>query len=192
MAHINLLPWREELRKKQREDFLARMLLFMILSAVVMGLVHLRIDQMIDYQKRRNDFLEAEIRVLDGKIKEIQGLDTKKRHLIGRMEVIEQLQLSRPEMVHLFDEIARRVPDGVSLLDLTQMDRNLVLNGLAQSNARVSGLLRNLESSPWFSKPVLRVVQVRSERDPKQTAGLIFTIQVSQAVKAAEHAEPSP
>lgn len=191
MAHINLLPWREELRKKKLEDFLARALLFMFLSALVMGLVHLYIDQLVDIQRRRNDFLQSEIRVLDEKIKEIQALDVKKRSLLARMEVIQQLQVSRPEMVHLFDEIARTVPEGIYLADVTQTDRHLVINGMAQSNARVSGFLHNLEASPWLAKPVLKVIQVANDKDPKRPAGLSFTVQVEQAVKAAGNREPA-
>ncbi|MCU0734959.1 MAG: PilN domain-containing protein [Methylotetracoccus sp.] len=190
MARINLLPWRDEVRRKKREDLIARILLCMFLSAVVMGIVHLHMDRLIDIQVRRNDFLQSEIRTLDEKIKEIQSLDVKKRNLLARMEIIQQLQTSRPEMVHLFDEIARRVPDGVALIDLGQTDRRLVINGVAQSNSRVSGFLHNLESSPWFSKPVLKVIQVGSERDLKRSAGLNFTLQVEQAAQAVADREP--
>lgn len=190
MAHINLLPWRDELRKKKREDLIARILLSMFLSAVVMGVVHLHMDQLIDVQVRRNEFLQSEIRTLDEKIKEIQSLDVKKRGLLARMEIIQQLQTSRPEMVHLFDEIARQMPDGVALIDLGQTGRQLVMNGVAQSNSRVSGLLHNLETSPWFSKPVLKVIQIGNEKDPKRPGGLNFTVQVEQAAHAAATGEP--
>ncbi len=191
MTRINLLPWREQLRKKKLEDFVAWVLLFMFLSALVMGAVHLQMDRLIDIQRRRNEYLQSEIRTLDEKIKEIQALDVKKRNLLARMEVIQQLQVSRPEMVHLFDEIARTVPEGVYLGDIVQTDRRLVINGVAQSNARVSGFLHNLEASSWLTKPVLKVIQVANDRDPKRPAGLSFTVLVEQAIKATEKSGPA-
>lgn len=191
MTHINLLPWREELRKRQREDFLARTLLFMLLTAAVMGLVHVRLGQAIEHQMRRNEFLQSEIRILDEKIKEIQMLDAKKRGLLARMEIIQQLQASRPEMVHLFDEIARRAPEGVALTDIAQSERRLVINGVAESNALVSSFLNNLAASPWLTKPVLKVIQVKSDRDAKQGASLAFTVQVDQAAKRTVDNDPA-
>lgn len=191
MTHINLLPWREELRKKQREDFLASMLLWMLLAAGVMGAVHLRLGQTIDWQERRNAFLQSEIRILEEKIKEIDSLDAKKRGLLARMEIIQQLQVSRPEMVHVFDEIARRVPEGVALTEIVQGDRRLIINGVAQSNALVSSFLNNLAASPWLAKPVLKVIQVRAERDPRLGTVLAFTLQVDQAAKRSADADPA-
>ncbi len=191
MTHINLLPWRVELRKKQREDFLARMLLWMMLAAGLMVVVHLRLGHTIDWQARRNSFLQSEIRILDEKIKEIDSLDAKKRGLLARMEIIQQLQVSRPEMVHLFDEIAQRVPEGVALLDIAQNDRRLVINGIAQSNAVVSNFLNNLAGSPWLAKPVLKVIQVRAERDPRLGTVLAFTVQVDQSARRPVDADPA-
>jgi type IV pilus assembly protein PilN len=181
MVHINLLPWRAELRKRKLRDFVARIFLSIVLTVLVMLTLHLRVDQITEHQLRRNEFLESELRLLDQKIGEIRDLDVKKRHLIARMEVIQELQVSRPEMVHLFEDIARTVPDGVSLTDLTQTARKLVVNGVAQSNARVSGYLQNLELSPWLGEPVLNVVQAKGDKEPRAATGQQFMLQVEQS-----------
>jgi type IV pilus assembly protein PilN len=107
------------------------------------------------------------------------------------MEIIQQLQVSRPEMVHLFDEIAQRVPEGVALMDIAQNDRRLVINGIAQSNAVVSNFLNNLAGSPWLAKPVLKVIQVRAERDPRLGTVLAFTVQVDQSARRPVDADPA-
>lgn len=184
-VHINLLPWRAELRQQQKREFFGRIALFVCSTLLVMVSVHLQISRMIDRQDRRNEFLKTEIAVLDKKIKEIQNLDTQKRRLIARMEVIQQLEHSQPEMVHVFDEIVRTVPEGVSLSDLVQTDRKIVLNGSAQSNGRVSAYLRNLESSPWLTNPVLTVIQSKSEKEAKPLAEKQFTVRVDQKPSAA-------
>jgi type IV pilus assembly protein PilN len=178
--HINLLPWRADLRRQRKKEFFARILLALFSTVLIMLSVHLQINRTIDRQARRNEFLQSEIRVLDQKIKEIQNLDSQKRRLVARMEVIQELQVSRPEMVHLFDEIVRTVPDGVSLIDLAQTDRKLVVNGVAQSNAKVSAYLRSLESSSWLSRPMLNVIQTKNEKDPKAVFEKLFTLRVEQ------------
>jgi type IV pilus assembly protein PilN len=184
------LPWRAELRQKRKKEFFARIMLSVFSTVLVMLSVHLEISRMIDRQARRNEFLQSEIRVLDQKIKDIQNLDAQKRRLIARMEVIQELQLSRPEMVHIFDEIAGTVPDGVSLIDLTQTDKKLLVNGIAQSNGRVSAYLRNLESSPWLIRPVLNVIQTKNDKDPKALLERQFTVRVEQKSTRAESENP--
>jgi type IV pilus assembly protein PilN len=181
-VHINLLPWRAELRQQKKREFFGRIALAAFSTLLVMLSVHLQIGRTIDRQTRRNEFLKSEIRVLDERIKEIQNLDTQKRRLVARMEVIQQLQTSRPAIVHLFDEIVRTVPDGVSLSDLTQTDQKMVINGSAQSNGRVSAYLRNLESSHWLTRPILNVIQSEKEKekDAKTTLEKQFTVRVEQ------------
>lgn len=178
MARINLLPWRAELRKQQRKDFLTAILLGIGLTLAIMLLVHANIASRIEYQQQRNQFLNAKIEVLDKKIKEIQELEAKKKRLIAKMEVIQQLQASRPEIVHLFDEIARTMPEGVYLSDLTQADKSLTVNGMAQSNARVSAYMRNLEASRWLKDPVLNIIQ--NQGDAKKERNSRFTLQIKQ------------
>ena len=183
MARINLLPWRAELRKQQRKDFAYAIALGVGFTLTVMLLVHFTIASRIDYQIQRNQYLTSEIDILDKKIKEIQDLEAKKKRLLAKMEVIQQLQASRPEIVHLFDEISRTMPEGVYLSDLTQVDKVLTVNGMAQSNARVSAYMRNLESSQWLKEPILNIIQNQSEntRDAKKDRGSKFTLQIKQA-----------
>ena len=128
MAHINLLPWREELRREQQRQFLTIMGLSVILMGLIILAVHLRIAGMIDHQESRNRFLQGEISKVEKQIKEINQLEEDKRRLLARMEIIQQLQRNRPEVVHLFDEIARIIPDGVHLETMKQSGKNLVLN----------------------------------------------------------------
>ena len=158
MAHLNLLPWRAELRKQQQQDFIAATVLGIVLTLVLMLLLHLNISARVEYQTERNHYLETEIASLEKKIKEIQDLEVKKKRLLSKMEVIQELQASRPEIVHLFDELGRTIPEGLYLTDLSQVDKNLVVNGVAQSNARVSAYMRNLESSAWLKDPILNII----------------------------------
>jgi type IV pilus assembly protein PilN len=187
MARINLLPWRAELRKQQQKDFLAAIALAAIVTFGLFLVVRTHIASEIDYQGRRNQFLTGEISVLDQKIKEIQDLEGKKKRLLAKMEVIQQLQSSRPEIVHLFDALARTLPDGVNLSDLAQADKNLIINGYAQSNARVSAYMRNLESSRWLKDPLLNIIEAKADaKDTRKERGSRFTLQVKQGTEKPE------
>lgn len=155
MPHINLLPWREELRKRRQKEFLATVAGSVVLAIGVVFLVHLQFNSMLKYQETRNQFLQQQIAELDKKIAEIKELDAEKQRLLARMRIIQQLQASRPEIVHLFDELVVAIPDGVSFKKLGQQGRRLTLEGVAQSNARVSSLMRQLEESDWLQKPEL-------------------------------------
>jgi len=185
MAKINLLPWRAELRKQQQKDFLTAILLGMSLTAAIMLMVHTSISSQIDYQNRRNSFLSAEITALDKKISEIQELETKKKRLLARMDIIQELQSSRPLVVHLFDELAKTIPEGVYLSDLGQSDKNITVNGFAQSNARVSAYMRNLEASGWLKEPLLNIIEAKADAAVKdigiKRTGNRFTLQIKQA-----------
>lgn len=182
MARINLLPWRAEIRKQQQKDFIAAIGLGATLTVAAMMLIHFRISAEQDYQADRNHYLESEIAVLDKRIKDIQDLEAKKKRLIAKMEVIQQLQASRPEIVHLFDELGRTIPEGVYLSDLTQADKNITVNGVAQSNARVSAYMRNLESSAWLKSPVLNIIETKVDnRDSRKERQSRFTLQVKQS-----------
>lgn len=181
MARINLLPWRAELRKQQQKDFATAILLGVSLTAAIMLLVHTSISSRIDYQDARNNYLNLEISILDKKISEIQDLEAKKKRLLARMEIIQELQSSRPSSVHLFDELARTIPEGVYLTDLAQIDKNLTVNGFAQSNARVSAYMRNLESSLWLKDPVLNIIEAKPDANAKESyrrTGNRFTLQI--------------
>jgi type IV pilus assembly protein PilN len=193
MARINLLPWRTELRKQRQKEFVAITLAALLSTGAVLCFVHYFIGSMIDYQSQRNQYLESEIALLDKKIKEIEELETKKKRLIAKMEVIQRLQASRPEIVHLFDELARTIPEGVYLTDLTQLENNLTMNGMAQSNARVSAYMRNLESSPWMKDPLLNIIEIKQEaNNSRKTRSNRFTLQVKQGNDKADKQEKKP
>jgi len=191
MAHINLLPWRAEIRKQQQKDFVAAILLGLGLTMALMVLVHFDIASRAEYQAERNRYLESEIAVLDKRIKEIEDLEAKKKRLLAKMEVIQQLQASRPEIVHLFDELGRTIPEGVYLSDLIQTDKTITVNGVAQSNARVSAYMRNLESSAWLKSPLLSIIETRIDnRDSKKERQNKFTLQMKQATIEKPEAKP--
>jgi type IV pilus assembly protein PilN len=182
MARINLLPWRAELRKQQQKDFITAIGLAATMTVALMLLVHLNIASRVDYQAERNRYLESQIEILNTKIKEIQDLEAKKKRLIAKMEVIQQLQGSRPEIVHLFDELGRTIPEGVYLSDMVEIDKNITINGVAQSNARISAYMRNLESSAWLKSPILSIIETNIDsKDSKKERQSKFTLQVKHS-----------
>ncbi|MBS0192750.1 MAG: PilN domain-containing protein [Proteobacteria bacterium] len=159
MAKVNLLPWRAERRKERQQAFYV-MLGLAVAAALVIGLgAYMFYSQQIDGQNARNAYLTDQITQLDAKIKEIEALDRKKEILLRRKDVIEQLQANRSQMVHLFDELVRTIPDGVRLTSVKQDGNKLTLQGLSQSNARVSAYMRNIESSGWMTNPDLNVIE---------------------------------
>jgi len=182
MAKINLLPWREELRKQRQTDFLMFLGAGLLTSVFVMVLVHLAIGGMIDTQNNRNRFIQNEMSVLDTKIAEIKDLGKTKDKLLARMEVVQRLQSSRPEIVHMFDQLAKTVPEGVFLTKVNQSGNNLVISGSAQSNTRVSAYMRGVEQSPWLKGASLDIIRSRGVDENS------FTLKVVQA-KAAEQGE---
>ncbi len=178
MARINLLPWREERRRQQRREFFIAIALGTGLTAVIMMAVHLYIADRIEYQEQRNRYLTTQIAILDRRIKEIRDLEKKRDRLIAKMEIIQRLQFSRPEIVHLFDAMARTVPDGVHLTKVNQKGDNLSIDGIAQSNARVSAYMRNVEASPWLQKPRLKVIESKSQSKYERRG--YFSLEIQQ------------
>jgi len=159
MAKINLLPWREEIRKQKQREFVISAAGGALLAALIVLLAHFHIDGLIDNQNQRNAFLKAQIAVLDQRIGRIRELEKMKADLLARMNVIQELQRSRPESVHLMDELVRTLPDGVYLNAFTQKGRSLELAGVAQSNARVSDYMRNIDASDWLTAPRLDLIK---------------------------------
>jgi len=189
MAHINLLPWREKLRKQRQREFgflTLGALLVTVLGMGYWGFIH--VQGQIDYQRDRNRFLEREITKVDEQIREIRDLEKTRQKLIARMKVIEDLQVSRPQIVHLFDEMVTVLPDGAFLTQMTQRGRNLVLNGLAQSNARVSTYMRNIDASPWLNDPKLRIIE-NKDKDKAAAVGSTFQLDLAQVVPKGESAQ---
>lgn len=181
MAHINLLPWREEERKRKKKEFIAIVGGAAALMCVAGLVMHLFIAGMISHQESRNAYLQSEIKKVEAKIKEISELESKKDQLIARMRVIENLQSNRPEVVHLFDEMVRIVPEGLYFQSVEQKGRNLSIKGRAQSNARVSAFMRGLEGSDWFDAPQLSVISTKQEKTGKSRE---FSLTVNQAAPA--------
>lgn len=181
MAHINLLPWREKQRKQRRREFGVMVLGALVLTLMGTGYWHWFNQGLIDHQHDRNRFLEREIRKVDKQIAEIKNLERTRQQLIARMKVIQDLQVSRPQIVHLFDELVTVVPDGAYLTKAVQRGRNLVLNGRAQSHARVSTYMRNVDASPWLANPKLRIIE-NKEENRSDTAGNTFQLDLKQIV----------
>lgn len=178
MAHINLLPWREKLRKERQQQLGIAAGLALVVTAGLMGLVHLHIEGMIEHQQGRNMFLRQEITKMDALIKQIDELEKTKARLIARMQIIQQLQESRPLVVHLFDELVSTTPEGTYLKGLAQAGSAVTIEGFAQSNTRVSAFMRNIEASEWLQDPVLQVIDSTGSAKVKQ-AHFTLTAQLS-------------
>ena len=170
MASINLLPWREDRRKEQQKQFLSVLVLSVILVGLIVVVVHLQVARAIGVQGSRNEYLNKEIAKVEEQIKEINNLARERKRLQDRIDIIQQLQRNRPEIVHLFDEVSKVLPDGVYLSKLTQKGRSLAIEGIAQSNARVSAFMRNLDSSAWLADPTLTIIQSDKKTDSNDGA----------------------
>lgn len=156
MILINLLPHREAARKRKREVFQATMVASFLLGLVIAGSVYWWFQMMIDDQQQRNQFLQTEIQVLETQIKEIATIEQEITALRARQKAVENLQSDRNLPVHLLGELVAQLPDGVYITSLKQADKIVTMQGMAQSNERVSEMLRNLSSNtPWISKPEL-------------------------------------
>jgi type IV pilus assembly protein PilN len=186
MPSINLLPWREEERKRRQTEFLIAMAAAFVFSLVTIFLVNVVYDSKIDYQRERNSYLEEQIVELQKSITAIDGLELQKERLLARMEVITRLQRSRPEIVHLFDEIAHQIPEGVFLTGMKQTGSAVELKGNAQSSTRVSALMRRVDSSPWLSDPDVVKVETTAQSGSRQAE---FIVNLKQVRENAEEGD---
>lgn len=184
MPRINLLPWRDSERKQKRQEFLFGVGGAIVLALLLGFVVKWQFESAIDHQNERNQLLKTEIAKLDDQIKEILELEQQKKRLRDRIQVIEQLQRSRPEAVHLMDQIARTLPDGVYLTSIKQTDRKVQLKGVAQSSTRVSTFMRNLDASPFMQDPSLEVLENKGT-----VAGQQFTLYANQTAQQPSEAE---
>ena len=184
MARINLLPWRDELRRKREKNFyIAAGIAVALMIGVIYG-IDVKLQQDIDYQEGRNKFLMDQTRLLDKKLKSIRDLDEKKQNMIARMEIITQLQASRPEVVHLFDELVRTIPEGVYYKEIIQEGKSISVSGVAQSNAFVSKLIRNLNASDWLDGADLEEIVSSSAQGGNDLLRLAqFKLKVNQTRK---------
>lgn len=159
MPNINLLPWREERREELRKEFLVTLGVVALAGILILALVWWGIDAAIDYQRARNGFIQTHINELNQQVKEISSLKKRRQELLDRMRVIQDLQGNRPVIVRVFDELVRVVPDGVYFTEIKRSGNTLRITGTAESNNRVSSLMRNLDSSEWFKSPNLTQVK---------------------------------
>jgi type IV pilus assembly protein PilN len=184
MPRINLLPWRAEQRLQRRNQFFMGLGGAIVAALVVVAFLRFVVwEGFINNQNKRNQILNDEITALDKRINEINDLDAKKQRLLARMDIIEQLQRSRPEIVHVFDQLVRTLPDGVNLTMVKQNEQRIELKGLAESNTRVSAFMRNVDKSGWLKDPDLEVVEVKPDKrgieGSKSSEFKIFAKQVS-------------
>lgn len=179
MPRINLLPWREEQRKRRQREFGVAVVGSAVAGAAVVAMTIFGYSQMISGQNQRNERLKAEIAELEKSIEEIDGLERQKERLLARMEIIDQLQKSRPEIVHLFDEVARQMPEGVYLTGMKQTGSRVEVQGVAQSSTRVSALMRQVDSSEWLTDPEVQKVETTTAGSSRQAQFTVYLKQVS-------------
>lgn len=186
-ARINLLPHREERRKRARQHFYVLAGGTAMVGVLIVFAVHVFYAKKIDAQAERNAFLKSEMAKLDKEIAEINELKVKIQDLLARKQVIETLQSDRAQTVHLLDELVRQMPEGVYLRSITQQGLRINLLGYAQSNARVSTLMRNIDASTWLEKPVL--VQVNAATVDKRR---VSEFNLFLSLKRVVESKPAP
>jgi type IV pilus assembly protein PilN len=165
MARINLLPWREELRRERQRQFVISILMTLVLGVILVFFAGSLFDQWINHQEQRNQTLRKEIASLESRIQRIHQLEQTRERLLSRKRIIEDLQASRSLTVELMDKLAKSIPVGITLNSVRQQGMDLTLTGSSQSNARVSAYLQNLEASDLFLDPQLNVVQASRQPD---------------------------
>ena len=183
MVKINLLPWRDELRKEKQHEFFQGIGAGVLLTILVLVMVYMYVEGLKDYQVRRNTMLNNEIAVLDKKIQEIKDIEDKKHKLLTKIDLIQQLQESRPEIVHLFDELSKITPEGIYLSKFTQTNGTLSFDGKAESNARVSAFMRGIDNSPWLNTSALNVIKGQGHNNGELYD---FTLTAKQGKKLAD------
>jgi type IV pilus assembly protein PilN len=188
MPRINLLPWRADLRQRRKKEFLVALAGSLVVAAGVVYLGKLTVQGQTSSQQGRNQILRTEIAALEKQIEEITGLEMQRERLEARIQVITQLQRSRPEPVHLFDELVNAVPDGVYLLDVIQAGNRIQVRGNAQSSTRVSALMRNIDDSEWLRAPGLEGVDFVTTGTERNAQFKVFAEQVSMTAAESEAA----
>lgn len=168
MANINLLPWRERLREERKQQFLVTVAITIGIALLILFAVDRVLVSQINNQNARNQYLTEQIALLDKEIAEIRQLQQQKKDLTARMTVIQDLQGRRPVIVRLFDELVRTLPEGIYYDRITRTETDISIEGIAESNSRVSALMRSLEDSEWFANPDLR--QVTADGVPGSSA----------------------
>ncbi|PID49726.1 MAG: pilus assembly protein PilN [Proteobacteria bacterium] len=186
MAGLNLLPWRDQERERKKQQFFVLLGIAALFASFLVFMGHLYMNAVIDFQNQRNQFLQQEITVLDKQIARIKKLDAVKQALLGRMQIIENLQSTRPAIVHLFDEMATVLPDGMYLDKLSQKGTVVHVEGKAESNARVSSYMNSLDRSEWLSSSNLNIISVVREGNDRSLPLRDFKLDVKQLLKQGE------
>ncbi len=189
MPRINLLPWREEQRTQRRNQFFVALGGAALGAGVFLLLGYFAFQSVINHQNDRNARLDEEIKKLNLRIEEIIDLEEKKERLLARMDIIEQLQRSRPGIVRVVDELVETLPDGVYLQEVNQTGQRLEIIGAAESNTRVSALMRNIDKSEWLGNPDLEVVEVKTSRSGETSRASEFKVFARQVSKVDEDDE---
>ena len=198
MIRINLLPHRELRRERRKKDFVAMLLATVVAGVALAALVALGISGRIDAQQARNDFIKRENAKLDAQVREIAKLKDEIDSLKARKLAVENLQRDRTMPVHVLDELVRHAPEGMYFRQLRQNDRKVTLAGLAQSNERVSDLLRSLANDmPWLERPELVEIKAITlgkpdGRDKAKESRRLFEFSLHAGIKAADRAEDTP
>jgi type IV pilus assembly protein PilN len=186
MPRINLLPWRAELRQRRKKEFLVALAGCLVVAAGAVYVSKLTVQGWTSAQHGRNQILRDEIAALDKQIEEITTLESQRERLVARMQVITQLQRSRPEVVHLFDELVSAMPEGVHLLEVAQQGTRIEMRGSAQSSTRVSALMRNIDESEWLRSPGLEGVEFVSSGAERNAQFKVFAEQVPMVTPETE------
>lgn len=189
MARINLLPWRAALNKEKKRQFIVLAAGSSVFSILVIVYLHIHVNGLITEQEARNKFLEGKIADVEVQIKAIQTIESDKQYLLARMKIIQTLQGSRPEIVHLFQEIALIMPEGVYLTQINVAGTNIKIEGVAESNANVSALMRNIDTAAWMNKPALEVIDSSKS---EYTGMSWFSLRVEQNRPSVEEKNPAP
>lgn len=190
MTTINLLPWREVVRKERQQRFVAALGVGVVAALAIVGIVHMQIMGMIEHQSSRNAFLQEQITRVEKQITEIEKIESEKRRLLARMNVIQQLQQGRPQIVHVFDELVKTLPEGVYITNIKQSGEGLDIQGFAQSNARISAYMRSLDASEWLANPKLSVIEAAgtadvTARNSKFTLNVVLETPKDETTEAA-------
>jgi type IV pilus assembly protein PilN len=190
MIRINLLPHRAEKRRARQIQFAALSVISVVLGALLVGFVHAAISSRISYQERRNEYLKQETAILDKQIAEIKKLREETQSLLERKNVVENLQSTRSDVVHLLDQMLRILPEGVYLKSLKQTGNKINISGYAQTNARISTLMRAVENSPWLDSPSLGVIQASSANGAR-VSEFTLTFNLTNTKDAPAPAQPA-
>ena len=189
MARINLLPWREQLREERKKEFLTILALVVLFAGALVFLADRYVNGQIENQNARNAFIKSEIAQLERRIKEIEQLQARRAQLLDRMKIIQDLQGKRPIIVRVFDELARTLPDGVHFTDVGMKGSAISIKGGAESNSRVSNLMRQLDASDWLTAPNLTAVKAVTSGALDQANVFELTVKQTEPIAGAAEGE---